>query len=190
LGNAVWNYGNPQIFGGDSTSLELANKILDKITDSSAPGLFAKLLERAIQYQNISLSLLFVALLLFILAVLFFSNTLNKLFRACRKKKKNMKNSKYVANQSYFAKIKRGDLALERRYLEKEIVTIQQDEMKALLENRLTSVTKELGSRPGGEEKIGGKFPGIFSYYVGHNPNYKKFLQTKGLQESESPMSK
>ena len=77
--------------------------------------------------------------------------------------------------------------------------------MKTLLENRLTNVTKELGSRPGGEEKIGGKFPGIFSYYVGvryysycplinisfqHNPNYKKYLQTKGLQESESPMSK
>ena len=73
----------------------------------------------------------------------------------------------FFSETNSLLEIKRGDLALEKRYLEKELVTLQQDDMKALLENRLTNVTKELGSRPGGEEKIGGKFPGIFSYYVG-----------------------
>jgi len=191
LGNAVWNYGNPQIFGGDSTSLEFANKILDKITDADAPGLFAKLLERSIQYQNISLSLMFVALLLCILAVIFFSNTVNKLFRACMKKKKrNLANSKYVENQSYFSKIKRRDLILEARYLERSLMKAQQDEnLRGYLETRLKRVREEIALRPVGEEKIGGKFPGIFSYYVGHNSFYKKYLQTRGLQESASPIS-
>jgi hypothetical protein len=186
LGNAVWNYGNPQIFGGDSSSLALADKFFDKITDdTSTPGLFAKLIQRAIQYQDISLSVIFVALLLIIVAKIFFSSTINKLFKACRRGKKNLHNSKYAQNQSYFSKIKRNDLAIEKRYLEKELYNTHNDAVKQLLETRLVSIREEIQKRPPGEEKIGGKFPGIFSYFVGHNPDYKRYyLQAKGLKEA------
>ena len=58
-------------------------------------------------------------------------------------------------------------MAIERRYLEKEIHNARNDAIKQLLEARHANIKDELQKRPPGEEKIGGKFPGIFSYFVG-----------------------
>jgi len=116
-----------------------------------------------------------------ILSRVFFSSTINKVFKACKRGKKNLHNSKYTQNQSYFSsnktsfpqvitkylEIKRSDLAIEKRYLEKEILNARNDAIKQLLEERLANIRDEIQKRPPGEEKIGGKFPGIFSYFVG-----------------------
>jgi len=60
-------------------------------------------------------------------------------------------------------------LGIERRYLEKEIMNARNDAIRQLLEARLQNIREEIQKRPPGEEKIGGKFPGIFSYFVGVN---------------------
>lgn len=187
LGNAVWAYGQTEVFG-DSDSFQEAADILRSLTNDQAPGVFARLLQRAIQYQNLSITILFLAILILALFRIFFNSTLMKLIECCsRRKTQKRKSTTYSDKVKYFGRIKYDDLDLERKYLEKEIMVTEDDALKSRLEDRLERVKAEMVLRANTAETSDDKFIGIFSYSLSHHPTYKRFFGAKGLIEATSP---
>jgi hypothetical protein len=178
LGVAVWVYGNPLIFGslpGIDTDLSQ----FDVLQQSDIPYVFYTIYKRAIKWQTIPLSVMFIIMIVGILATIFLKNTLGKLCMACCPKRLKLgKQDKYKTYSKYYDLIKRADLPDELHFAQQEANECQYAPLSDKLNdkvNRLDHLVQH--SNPSVT------FAGDFSYRIAQNPIYKEYLKIKGLKK-------
>jgi hypothetical protein len=178
LAVAVWVYGNPLIFGslpGIDTDLSQ----FDILQQADVPYVFYTIYKRAIKWQTVPLSIMFIILVVAIFATLFLKNTLGRLCMVCcPKRMKRTKDSKYKTYSKYYDLIKRTDLPDELHFAEQEAADCQYPELNGRLNDKVSRLSHLVQhSNPTTT------FQGDFSYRIGQNPTYKEYLKIKGMKK-------
>jgi len=182
LGFAVWIYGSPLIFG-DLPGIDTDLQQFDIVQQKDVPYVFYTVYKRAIKWQTLALSIMFILLILATVFNIFFKNTLGKVCMAACPKRLKLKNqnSKYRIISKYHDLINKNDLKDENYFAQEEAKKCEYEEMKPILSNKVERVNYQLAHTINNDPAT--TFAGIFSYRIGHNPDYKEFLKIDGIQK-------